>query len=217
VVRERHDFRPGESISGSSAATNCRPVERRSTSLRRKHESVQTQDFLKISAGLAQGGRRLIWVKDAHAQWNSTRRRTRRCACCAGADSSRATSPVHGERPGSSKRSTASRCGWTKRELEDGRPKAAVAANTGAGPDIILGTTTTPIFTRIAGRRHRSCQLPRQEIRRLLSGLRGLSAPGRQALDRHAARAAGSMMVYRESMLRRGFNAFRRTRRFSSR
>src|SRR3981189_446297 len=99
------------------------------------------RDFLKISAGLAAGAAGpLIWVKDAHAQWNSApekdaRLRVLRWSRFVQGDIDQYMAnvkkfeakygiPVRGDNES-----------W-----EDVRPKAAVAASTGAGPDIILGT-----------------------------------------------------------------------------
>ena len=96
--------------------------------------------------------------------------------------------------------------GW-----EDVRPKAAVAANTGAGPDIILSTNDDAnLYPGQAARRDRRRRLPRQEVRRLVPGLRGLPAARRQEVDRRAARRApAAMIVYRESMVKAaGFDSF---------
>ena len=74
--------------------------------------------------------------------------------------------------------------GW-----EDVRPKAAVAANTGAGPDIILSTNDDANLypdklLDVTDLR----RVPRQEVRRLVPGRRGLPAARRQEVDRRAAR-----------------------------
>ena len=75
--------------------------------------------------------------------------------------------------------------GW-----EDVRPKAAVAANTGAGPDIILSTNDDAnLYPGKAARRHRPRQLPRQEVRRLVPRGRAVQPPRRQEVDR-ASRSA---------------------------
>ncbi len=80
--------------------------------------------------------------------------------------------------------------GW-----EDVRPKAAVAANTGAGPDIILSTNDDAnLYPEKLRRRHRPLHVPGQEVRRLLSGVRALSEAGRQELDRRAARRGGELL-----------------------
>jgi multiple sugar transport system ATP-binding protein len=53
--------------------------------------------------------------------------------------------------------------GW-----EDLRPKAAVAANTGAGPDIVMAGSTTRTSTRQAVRPDRPRHLPGPAVRRLV-------------------------------------------------
>ncbi|MGY3410634.1 ABC-type glycerol-3-phosphate transport system substrate-binding protein [Bradyrhizobium sp. GM5.1] len=70
---------------------------------------------------------------------------------------------------------------------EDIRPKAAVAANVGAGPDLIIGTLDDPHkfpeklidMTDVAG-------LSRRAVWRLVPGCRTLRQEGQQ-LDRHSA------------------------------
>ena len=99
------------------------------------------REFLKTSAGVAAAtAGPLIWIKDASAQWSNTPEKGARCACCGGSASCRATRTsiwcnvkTFVEKTGIEVRVDAE--GW-----EDVRPKAAVAANTGAGPDIILST-----------------------------------------------------------------------------
>ena len=99
--------------------------------------------FLKTSAGLAAGAAAgpLIWVKDAHAQaWNNTPEKGAKLRVL------RWSRFVQGDIDQYMKNAEKFKAkynidvrvdseGW-----EDVRPKAAVAANTGAGPDIILST-----------------------------------------------------------------------------
>ena len=99
--------------------------------------------FLKTSAGLAAGAAAgpLIWVKDANAQaWNSTpekgaKLRVLRWSRFVQGDIDQYMKNVQKfqDKYGIEVRIDSE--GW-----EDVRPKAAVAANTGAGPDIILST-----------------------------------------------------------------------------
>src|SRR6266480_6743342 len=99
------------------------------------------RDFLKISAGLAAGAAApLVWVKRAHAQWNSApekgaRLRVLRWSRFVQGDIDQYLANV---------KKFEAKYGVPVRvdneTWEDVRPKAAVAANTGAGPDIILGT-----------------------------------------------------------------------------
>ena len=92
-----------------------------------------------VAAGTSAAGP-LIWVKDAHAQWNNTvekgaKLRVLRWKRFVAGDEDTYMANV---KKFSAKYGVEVRVdheGW-----EDVRPKAAVAANTGAGPDIILST-----------------------------------------------------------------------------
>ena len=77
--------------------------------------------------------------------------------------------------------------GW-----EDVRPKAAVAANTGAGPDIILSTNDDAnLYPDKLLDVTDLCRVPRQEVRRLVPGrARPYLQARRQEVDRPAARRA---------------------------
>ena len=76
--------------------------------------------------------------------------------------------------------------GW-----EDVRPKAAVAANIGAGPtSSCRPTTTRNLYPGQAGRRDRRLHVPRQQVRRLVPRLRSVPAARRQEVDRRSARAS---------------------------
>ena len=100
------------------------------------------REFLKVSAGVAAGAAAgpFIWVKDANAQWSNTpekgaKLRELRWKRFVQGDEDQYLANVKkfSEKNGIEVRVDAE--GW-----EDVRPKAAVAANTGAGPDIILST-----------------------------------------------------------------------------
>ncbi|MEO8186179.1 MAG: extracellular solute-binding protein [Burkholderiaceae bacterium] len=100
------------------------------------------REFLKTSAGVAAGATAgpFIWVKDANAQWSNTpekgaKLRVLRWKRFVQGDEDQYLANVKKftEKTGIEVRVDAE--GW-----EDVRPKAAVAANTGAGPDIILST-----------------------------------------------------------------------------
>ena len=99
--------------------------------------------FLKTSAGLAAGAAAgpLIWVKDAHAQqWTSTpekgaKLRVLRWSRFVQGDIDQYMKNVQAFQDKYKIEVRVDNEGW-----EDVRPKAAVAANTGAGPDIILST-----------------------------------------------------------------------------
>ncbi len=105
-------------------------------------KQLKRREFLKTTAGVAAGATvgPLIWVKDAEAQWSNTpekgaKLRVLRWKRFVQGDEDQYLANVKkfSEKYGIEVRVDAE--GW-----EDVRPKAAVAANTGAGPDIILST-----------------------------------------------------------------------------
>jgi multiple sugar transport system substrate-binding protein len=104
-------------------------------------KSLKRREFLKTSAGVAAtAAGPLIWVKDAEAQWSNApekgaKLRVLRWKRFVQGDEDQYLANVKKftEKTGIEVRVDAE--GW-----EDVRPKAAVAANTGAGPDIILST-----------------------------------------------------------------------------
>lgn len=103
--------------------------------------SVKRRDFLKTSAGVAAAAAGpFIWVKDASAQWSNTPEKGAKLRVLrwkrfvqGDEDMYLANVKKFQDKFGIEVRVDAE--GW-----EDVRPKAAVAANTGAGPDIILST-----------------------------------------------------------------------------
>src|SRR5438094_6075546 len=103
--------------------------------------SNKRRDLLKAGAGVAAAAAfPMIWIKDAHAQWNSqpekgAKLRVLRWSRFVQGDIDQYMKNVtkFTEKYGIEVR--VDNEGW-----EDVRPKAAVAANTGAGPDIILST-----------------------------------------------------------------------------
>jgi len=169
------------------------------------------RDFLKISAGLAAGaGAPLIWMKHAHAQWNNApekgaRLRVLRWSRFVQGDIDQYLANV---KKFEAKYGIAVRV--DNESWEDVRPKAAVAANTGAGPDIILGTNDdanlypeklvdVTDLANYLGRKYGGWY-PVCEAYLRPDGKRWIGIP---------LGAAGSMMVYRESMLRAaGFSSF---------
>src|SRR3954466_8685370 len=103
--------------------------------------NIKRRDFLKLSAGLAAGAAGpMIWVKDAHAQWNNAPEKGAKLRVL------RWSRFVQGDIDQYMKNVQAFTAKYgievrvDNESWEDVRPKAAVAANTGAGPDIILGT-----------------------------------------------------------------------------
>ena len=100
------------------------------------------REFLKTSAGVAAGATAgpFIWVKDASAQWSNTpekgaRLRVLRWSRFVQGDIDQYMKNVQAFTAKTGIEVRVDNEGW-----EDVRPKAAVAANTGAGPDIILST-----------------------------------------------------------------------------
>ena len=169
------------------------------------------RDFLKISAGLAAGAAGpLIWVKDAHAQWSNTPERDARLRVL------RWSRFVQGDidQYMANVKKFEAKYGIPVRvdneSWEDVRPKAAVAANTGAGPDIILGTNDdanlypdklvdVTDLANYLGKKYGGFY-PACEAYLRPDGKRWIGIP---------LGAAGSMMVYRESALKAaGFNSF---------
>ena len=169
------------------------------------------RDFLKISAGLAAGAAGpLIWVKDAHAQWSNTPERDARLRVL------RWSRFVQGDidQYMANVKKFEAKYGIQVRvdneSWEDVRPKAAVAANTGAGPDIILGTNDdanlypdklvdVTDLANYLGKKYGGFY-PACEAYLRPDGKRWIGIP---------LGAAGSMMVYRESALKAaGFNSF---------
>jgi len=103
---------------------------------------IKRRRFLKTSAGLAAGAAvgPMIWIKDANAQWKSTPEKGAKLRVLRWSqfvqgdwDQYLANAKKFQDKYGIEVR--VDKEGW-----EDVRPKAAVAANTGAGPDIVLGT-----------------------------------------------------------------------------
>ncbi len=104
---------------------------------------TQRRDFLKTTAGVAAGSAvaaPAVWIPSAHAQWKNTPEKGARLRVLRWSrfvqgdiDQYMANVKKFTEQTGIEVR--VDNEGW-----EDVRPKAAVAANTGAGPDIILST-----------------------------------------------------------------------------
>src|SRR5471032_1485756 len=103
--------------------------------------NMKRRDFLKATAGVAAGAEApMIWMKDAHAQWSNApekgaKLRVLRWSRFVQGDIDQYMVNV---------KKFTDKYGIDVRvdneSWEDVRPKAAVAANTGAGPDIVLGT-----------------------------------------------------------------------------
>ena len=102
---------------------------------------MKRRDFLKTTAGVAAGAAApMLWLKDAHAQWNNApekgaKLRVLRWSRFVQGDIDQYMKNVAAFTAKTGVEVRVDNEGW-----EDVRPKAAVAANTGAGPDIILST-----------------------------------------------------------------------------
>ena len=179
------------------------------------------RDFLKTSAVAAAGAAAgpFVWAGSAHAQWSNTPEKGAKLRVLrwkrfvqGDEDAYMANVKKFTEKTGIEVR--VDHEGW-----EDVRPKAAVAANTGAGPDIILSTNDDAnLYPGQARRRDRPLRVPRQEVRRLVPGVPAVPEAGRQALDRRAAGLppAARSSTARARSRRPATRASRRTRRASS-
>jgi multiple sugar transport system substrate-binding protein len=173
--------------------------------------SNKRRDLLKAGAGVAAAATfPMIWVKDAYAQWNNAPEKGAKLRVL------RWSRFVQGDIDQYMKNVEA----FTKKygievrvdneSWEDVRPKAAVAANTGAGPDIILGTNDDADL-------YPEKLLDVTDLANYLGKKYGGWYPAGEAYLRPDGKrwigiplgAAGSMMVYRESMLKAaGFDSF---------
>src|SRR3954468_14900026 len=173
------------------------------------------RDFLKTSAGVAAGAAMgpMIWVKNAQAQaWTNTPEKGAKLRVLRWSqfvqgdwDTYVANAKKFQDKYGIEVR--VDKEGW-----EDVRPKAAVAANTGAGPDIILSTNDDANL-------YPEKLVDMTDVANYLGAKYGGWYPACEAYLRPdgkkwigvALGGTGSMMVYRDSMLKAaGVNAFPR-------
>ncbi|TMH76847.1 MAG: extracellular solute-binding protein, partial [Betaproteobacteria bacterium] len=173
--------------------------------------SNRRRDLLKAGAGLAASATLpMIWVKDAHAQWNSQPEKGAKLRVL------RWSRFVQGDIDQYMKNVQAFTAKYgievrvDSESWEDVRPKAAVAANTGAGPDIILGTyddanlypeklVDVTDLCNYLGKKYGGWY-PTCELYLKPDGKRWIGVP---------LGATGSMMVYRESQVKAaGFQSF---------
>ena len=183
--------------------------------------NVKRRKFLKTSAAVAASAAvgPFIWVKDANAQWNNTpekgaKLRVLRWSRFVQGDIDQYMTNVKKFTDKYGIEVRVDNEGW-----EDVRPKAAVAANTGAGPGHHpVDQRRRQSLSGKAGRRDRRLHVPRREVRRLVSGVRSVSAAGRQEMDRRATRRRRRVHgLSRERTSRRpASTAFRRTPTASS-
>jgi len=172
---------------------------------------MKRRDFLKVTAGVAAGAAApMIWVKDAQAQWSNVpekgaKLRVLRWSRFVQGDIDAYMINVKKFIDKTGIEVRIDNEGW-----EDVRPKAAVAANTGAGPDIILSTNDDANL-------YPDKLLDVTDVAEYLGKKYGGWYPAGQAFNRPDGKkwialplgAAGSMMVYRESLVKAaGFDSF---------
>jgi len=176
--------------------------------------NIKRRKLLKAGAGLAAASATpFFWVKNAYAQWNNTpekgaRLRVLRWSRFVQGDIDQYMKNVAAFTAKTGIEVRVDNEGW-----EDVRPKAAVAANTGAGPDIILSTNDDANL-------YPEKLLDVTDLGEYLGKKYGGWFPAAQAFNRPNGKrwiaiplgSAGSMMVYRESMVKAvGFNSFPKT------
>ena len=173
--------------------------------------NIKRRDMLKAGAGIAAGtAMPFFWVKDAHAQWKSApekgaKLRVLRWSRFVQGDIDQYMKNVKKFEDKFGIPVRVDNEGW-----EDVRPKAAVAANTGAGPDIILSTNDdanlypeklvdVSDLCNYLGKKYGGWYPVCEQYLRP-DGKHWLGVP---------LGAAGSMMVYRQSMVKAaGFDSF---------
>ncbi|MBV8031807.1 MAG: extracellular solute-binding protein [Betaproteobacteria bacterium] len=173
--------------------------------------AMKRRDLLKAGAGIAAGASLpMIWVKDANAQWNNApekgaKLRVLRWSRFVQGDIDQYMKNVEAFQKKYGVEVRVDNESW-----EDVRPKAAVAANVGSGPDIILGTNDDADL-------YPEKLLDVTDLANYLGKkYGGWYSAGEQYLRPDGKRwigiplgAAGSMMVYRESQVKAaGFDSF---------
>jgi len=176
--------------------------------------SSKRRDLLKAGASVAAAATfPMIWVKNAHAQWNNApekgaRLRVLRWSRFVQGDIDQYMKNVQAFTAKYGIDVRVDNEGW-----EDVRPKAAVAANTGAGPDIILSTNDDANL-------YPEKLLDVTDLGEYLGKKYGGWFPAAQAFNKPDGKrwiaiplgSAGSMMVYRGSMLKAvGYDSFPKT------
>ena len=172
---------------------------------------MKRRDFLKTTAGVAAGAAApMTWVKDTHAQWSNQPEKGAKLRVL------RWSRFVQGDIDQYMKNVAAFTAKYgievrvDSESWEDVRPKAAVAANVGAGPDIILGTfddanlypeklVDVTDLCNYLGKKYGGWY-PTCELYLKPDGKRWIGVP---------LGATGSMIVYRESQVKAaGFDTF---------
>jgi multiple sugar transport system substrate-binding protein len=176
--------------------------------------SNKRRELLKAGAGVAAAATfPMIWVKDAHAQWNNQPEKGARLRVL------RWSRFVQGDIDQYMKNVAAFTAKYgievrvDNESWEDVRPKAAVAANTGAGPDIILGTNDDANLypEKLLDVSDLANYLGKKYGGWYDAGAAYLRPDGKRWIGLPLG-AAGSMIVYRESHMKAaGFNSFPKT------
>jgi multiple sugar transport system substrate-binding protein len=176
--------------------------------------SMKRRELLKATAGIAASASLpLVWVKDVHAQWNNSPEKGAKLRVLRWSRFVQGDIDQYMKNVQAFTKKTGIEVRVDNESWEDVRPKAAVAANTGAGPDIILGTNDdanlypeklldVSDLCNYLGKKYGGWYPVCEQYLRP-DGKRWLGVP---------LGAAGSMMVYRESMLKAaGYDAFPKT------
>ncbi len=173
--------------------------------------NFKRRDFLKAGAGVAAGAAApMLWIKDAHAQWNNTPEKGAKLRVL------RWSRFVQGDIDQYMKNVEAFKAKYgidvrvDNESWEDVRPKAAVAANTGAGPDIILGTNDDANLypEKLVDVTDLANYLGKKYGGWYDAGAAYLRPDGKRWIGIPLG-AAGSMMVYRQSQVKAaGFDSF---------
>ena len=166
--------------------------------------SNKRREILKAGAGVAASAALpMIWVKDAYAQWNNTPEKGAKLRVLRWSRFVQGDIDQYMKNVEAFTKKTGIPVRVDNESWEDVRPKAAVAANTGAGPDIILSTNddanlypeklldVTDLCTYLGKKYGGWYPVCEQYLRP--DGKKWLGVP---------LGAAGSMMVYRESMVK---------------
>jgi multiple sugar transport system substrate-binding protein len=173
--------------------------------------NFKRRDFLKAGAGVAAGAAApMLWIKDAHAQWNNVPEKGAKLRVLRWSRFVQGDIDQYMKNVAAFTAKTGIEVRVDNESWEDVRPKAAVAANTGAGPDIILGTNDdanlypeklvdTSDLCNYLGKKYGGWY-PACEAYLRPDGKRWIGVP---------LGAAGSMIVYRQSQVKAaGFDSF---------
>src|SRR6185369_2810101 len=159
---------------------------------------MKRRDFLKTTAGVAAGAAApMTWVKDAHAQWNNQPEKGAKLRVLRWSRFVQGDIDQYMKNVAAFTAKTGIEVRVDNENWEDVRPKAAVAANTGAGPDIILSTNDDANL------------YPDKKYGGWYDSVKAYVRPDGKKYIALGLGCAGSMQVYRQSMLKAaGFDAF---------